>query len=296
MIAIENLTRVLAAGTLTGMETDFSQPNTKNLNINPRFNAGISPAFSMPKTNLTGLVHPAQPNAIESDDCEVHEALRKFIFEAKHPCVGASAALNKDQYWLGVYDRLASTEASLVLARDLNAYLREQEQNPREFATFIAAFRDQTSLTEVEFEKGLWSQLSQLDRISSVFHDWDPTTSPDPGSEKFSFSFGGKAFYVVGLHPNSSRMARSFPYPALVFNLHSQFEALRTSGKYGRMRDTIRSRDQKLQGTTNPMISDFGTASEARQYSGRAVDKEWKCPFHSATKKAQVMDEESVPE
>ena len=25
---------------------------------------------------------------------------------------------------------------------------------------------------------------------------------------------------------------------------------------------------------------DFGNNSEAKQYSGRKVDKEWKCPFH----------------
>ena len=46
------------------------------------------------------------------------------------------------------------------------------------------------------------------------------------------------------------------------------------------MRDTIRNRDEKLQGSINPMMRDFGQGSEARQYSGRAVNDEWKCPFH----------------
>ena len=34
-----------------------------------------------------------------------------------------------------------------------------------------------------------------------------------------------------------------------------------------------------LQGTINPNLADFGDASEARQYSGRAVEANWTCPF-----------------
>lgn len=232
---------------------------------------------------LTGLVHAAD-EAIDMSS-PVHDQLREFIFEKGHPCVGAAAALNKDQYWLGVYDKIADLAESTKLARDLNRYLQAQEEDPKDFATFIAVFKGSHISNEEEFEGKLWEQLSQLDQISSVFHGWDPTVSADPQSKEFSFSFGGKAFYVVGLHPESSRMARAFSYPTLVFNLHSQFEALRSSGKYDRMRNTIRTRDEKLQGSTNPMMQDFGNASEARQYSGRAVDSSWKCPFHSLATK-----------
>jgi hypothetical protein len=45
------------------------------------------------------------------------------------------------------------------------------------------------------------------------------------------------------------------------------------------MQQTIRRRDIALQGSTNPMLSDFGEQSEARQYSGRAVDAGWSPPF-----------------
>ncbi|MBA3796937.1 MAG: YqcI/YcgG family protein, partial [Chloroflexi bacterium] len=38
-------------------------------------------------------------------------------------------------------------------------------------------------------------------------------------------------------------------------------------------------REVALQGSINPMLSDFGTRSEARQYAGREVDEEWRCPF-----------------
>ena len=38
-------------------------------------------------------------------------------------------------------------------------------------------------------------------------------------------------------------------------------------------------RDEALTGSRNPMLARHGEASEARQYSGRAVDEDWRCPF-----------------
>jgi FPC/CPF motif-containing protein YcgG len=67
--------------------------------------------------------------------------------------------------------------------------------------------------------------------------------------------------------------------PTLVFNLHEQFERMRSDGRYQRMRDTIRRRDTELQGFLNPMVSDHGDTSEARQYAGRAVPADWSPPF-----------------
>ena len=103
--------------------------------------------------------------------------------------------------------------------------------------------------------------------------------SADPEDPHFSLSFGGEAFFVVGLHPRASRAARRFPRPTLVFNLHDQFERLRVEGRYERMRERIIERDVALAGSANPMLARHGEASEARQYSGRLVDEDWQCPF-----------------
>ena len=45
------------------------------------------------------------------------------------------------------------------------------------------------------------------------------------------------------------------------------------------MRSTIIARDIALAGDANPMLARHGTVSEARQYSGRAVEADWVCPF-----------------
>ena len=119
-----------------------------------------------------------------------------------------------------------------------------------------------------------------MHRYDRETFEWDPTVSADPAQPDFSFSVGGRAFFVVGLHPLASRLARRAPVPCLVFNFHNQFESLRASGKYQGMQKVIRQRELQLQGTINPVLAQFGDASEARQYSGVAVDAQWTCPFH----------------
>ena len=96
------------------------------------------------------------------------------------------------------------------------------------------------------------------DSTTSDDQPWAPEVSADPKDPHFGFSVGGTPFFIVGLHPRASREARRMPLPILVFNLHEQFEALRESGGFERMRDAIRRRDEELQGSVNPMVSDHG--------------------------------------
>jgi FPC/CPF motif-containing protein YcgG len=84
----------------------------------------------------------------------------------------------------------------------------------------------------------------------------------------------GQAFFVVGLSPQAERWARRFPWPVLVFNAHEQFEELRKSEQFPR----IRERDAELEGEPNPNLADYGDHTEARQYSGREVESDWVCP------------------
>ena len=79
-----------------------------------------------------------------------------------------------------------------------------------------------------------------------------------------------------------SRRARRAPSPVIVFNLHQQFAALREVERYERMRSVILDRDAQFDGAPNPMIARHGEISEARQYSGRAVMRDWVCPYAPA--------------
>jgi FPC/CPF motif-containing protein YcgG len=176
------------------------------------------------------------------------------------------------------YANFGTRETGKFMMQDIKTYIENYDFNSNEFFTFIAGFDENTKYSEKEFEALLWQQLQHLHDLDN--EPWDPDVSNNADSEEFSFSLFKRAFYIVGLHPNSSRMARQSPFPAIVFNLHWQFEKLREMGSYQVVRDRIRQRDEELQGTINPMMEDFGKGSEAKQYSGRKVGKEWKCPFH----------------
>ena len=147
------------------------------------------------------------------------------------------------------------------------------------FASFIALFRGPHIDDERHFEELLWEQLREVHAADE--QPWAPDVSDDPDDPHFAFSAAGTAYFVVGLHPKASRDARRAAVPTLVFNLHAQFEELRTSGAFPRMRDLIRARDEALQGQVNPMVSDHGQTSEARQYSGRQVSSDWQAPFEA---------------
>ena len=126
----------------------------------------------------------------------------------------------------------------------------------------------------------LWSLLQSLDDLDTSAHRWDPAVASDPNDSDFAFSFGGSAFFVVGLHAASARFSRRFAFPTLVFNAHDQFETLRWERRYDRMQEVIRARDVALQGSPNAMLAPFGTRSEANQYAGRVTENSWRCPFH----------------
>lgn len=206
-------------------------------------------------------------------------AFREFVLNPTFSCVAAKAAVHHESYRLGIYDRLASPEATAGLSHDLYTFLRETEPAESEFTTFVAVFREPVRLDETEFERLLWRQLQRLHDRDAPLHDWDPHVSSRPDDPHFSFSFARTAFFIVGLHPGSSRLARRFPWPALVFNPHAQFERLRQRGMWEKMQEAVRHREEQLQGDINPTLAEFGDDTEAKQYSGRAVEPDWHPPF-----------------
>ncbi len=212
-----------------------------------------------------------------------HDALREFVLDPAFPCLGGRSALNRGHYRFGAYERFDDAAVTEGLTRDLAAFAAERAGFHSTFNTFIAVFRDGRDMDEAQFERGLWSQLQRIHDLDAPHHAWDPRVTSDPGDPNFSFSVAGEAFFVVGMHPNATRAARRFAWPALVFNAHDQFEQLRLAGSLDTLQTQIRARDVKLDGSINANLTDYGSASEARQYAGGATDEEWKCPFRPRT-------------
>ncbi len=220
-----------------------------------------------------------QPITNKKNAKQAKAEFTKFIIEGNHPCLMAQTVFKKNQLRVRTYSDFGSMKTARQLLSDLQDYLDNYDPASKDFFTFIATFTTCERYSEKRFEELLWKQLQNIHKLDT--EKWDETVSDNPEDKEFSFSILGKAFYIVGLHPDSSRKARQAPMPAIAFNLHEQFEKLREMGVYQKVRDSIRERDEKLQGNINPMLEDFGTGtSEAKQYSGRATGKEWKCPFH----------------
>ena len=202
------------------------------------------------------------------------------VAEPEFPCVGAKSALAKGNMKVLAAHSIESGWDDLRIHRELVDWVEDYRRSPGEFRSLAVIFEGPDALDEHGFEAAMWARLQSLaDKDHWLGHDYDQRVSPDAENPHFSLSFGGEAFFVVGLHPQASRPARRFHRPTLVFNLHDQFERLRAEGKFDRMRETILQRDKKLAGSVNPMLAKHGASSEARQYSGRMVDMDWNCPF-----------------
>ena len=218
-----------------------------------------------------------------ADEAKFINSFSRYIKGVDYPCVGAKAAQSRHAIEYNVAADIESSFDDIEITKTLQTFATHAPADAL-FSTCVVGFVNSRKMSELDFEKALWRRLQALHDLDQVNFGWDARVSNDPQSPDFSLSVGGKGFYVVGVHPNASRIARRFEYAALVFNLHSQFAQLRVDGRYSLMSASIAGRDIALSGTTNPMLTQHGESSEARQYSGRKLQNDWQCPFRATEK------------
>lgn len=217
---------------------------------------------------------------ITEDQTLAEEALFETISAPEFPCVGAKSAMARGTLKVLTCRSLASGWDDLIIHRELIDWAAEYRTDPGGLRSLAVSFDGPDDLDEAQFEVLMWERIQSFaDKDAWLGQPYDHRVSADPSDPHFSLSFGGEAFFVVGLHPHASRPARQFARPTLVFNLHDQFERLRSQGSYEKMRERILQRDLALAGSMNPMLARHGSTSEAAQYSGRLVGQEWQCPF-----------------
>ncbi len=235
--------------------------------------------------------HPAWPAAFPNSinpggrladlqGARLTDLMTGLVSDPDFPCVGAKSALAQGNLAVEPAFSLRSARDDARIHERLVKWSRAAQAGEKGFRSLAVVFAGPIGLDERRFETALWQRLgalSELDREAG--HAQAPGFSADPDHPDFALSFGGKAYFAVGLHPNASRKARRLPVPAIVFNLHSQFRQLRAEQRYERMREVILARDEAFDGSVNPMVERHGDISEARQYSGREVEGDWVCPF-----------------
>ena len=218
---------------------------------------------------------------INVDNCgDITGEFIRYIQSKDFPCVGAKAALAKDQ----LHHMVAGNMACPASDKDILAFLYDFVERYRakggNFHSAVVIFSGPTNITEAIFEELLWKRLQAISDMDAANYRYDVRVSADPTSPEFSFSIKEEAFFILGLHPSSSRESRRFIYPALIFNPHAQFESLKETNKYEMIKKVVRKKDIALSGSVNPMLSDYRESPETLQYSGKNYDVPWQCPLH----------------
>lgn len=205
---------------------------------------------------------------------------KAFLQNKDFPCVAARAALEKQHIRFFVAEHISCPDNDKEIVKFLKEFKSDYRKSDSRFHSAVIIFREPGDLDEDMFDRFLWKRLQDLSDLDSKINFYDKRVDIDPSSPNFSFSINEEAFFVIGLNPGSSRKARRFNYPALVFNPHAQFEELRDEQLYEKMKSIVRKRDQSFSGSVNPMLQDYGSRSETFQYSGKKYNEDWKCPLN----------------
>ncbi|WP_224243173.1 guanitoxin biosynthesis heme-dependent pre-guanitoxin N-hydroxylase GntA [Hyalangium gracile] len=245
-----------------------------------------SSSLFRPRGNELQRVRPELASHAGSlDPLRCHAAIGELLGRKNYPCVPALRSYKLEEFLVGLYPgELGSGASSRALLEDLLYFREQQKQSGSAYMTFWAFFSGQSEFDETAFEERLWREISYVSSHQDPAAGWDVNFSDDPADPRFCPSFGGEAFFIVGMHPNSSRLARRFPFPTVVFNLYDQFEQLSREGRYESTVKTNRARELKFQGSLNPMVEQHGDKWEAIQFSGKDNPAEWKCPFQHGLK------------
>lgn len=214
-----------------------------------------------------------------STDTEIIEEYTDYIKQKEFPCIAAKASLARQHVKCIVAGNMGCPKDDVSILQFLCEFVEDYRMSKDFYYSAAIIFTGPHVYNEEMFDALLWQRLQAFEMLDAKNHVYDNRVEADPSSAKFSFSIKEEAFYIIGLHPASSRHARQFKYPTIVFNPHAQFEQLKETTKYEVMKNTVRKRDISFSGSVNPMLHDFGESSEVYQYSGRKYDESWECPL-----------------
>lgn len=210
---------------------------------------------------------------------EIIDAYHSFLGKKEFACVAARAALAKEHIKCFVADHMACPKDDSAILDFLYSFIDYYRETTDPFHSAAVIFKGPDIYAEDMYESLLWQRLQALSNMDAKNYAYDSRVDSNPSSPEFSFSLKEEAFFIIGLHPSSSRPTRQFEYPAIVFNPHAEFVKLRSGDRYDKLKAVVRKRDVAYSGTINPMLNDFGTASEVNQYSGKNYASNWQCPL-----------------
>lgn len=222
-----------------------------------------------------------------SDADHIIDNFHEFIGQDSYPCVAARAAMMRRQIPCLVVDHMGCPSQDRRILSFLYKFISAFRNAHTSFHSAAVIWRNPRPLSEPQFDELMWRRLQALSELDAARFPYDRRVASDPKDPNFSYSLAEEAFFVIGLHPASSRRSRQFEHPALIFNPHIQFDEMRKRNQYEKLKKIVRSRDILYSGSVNPTLSDFGEAPEVYQYSGRQYDNTWTCPLKVTHEKSE---------
>lgn len=219
-------------------------------------------------------------DAMENNQQEIIREYLEFVGNREFPCVAAREAVARQQVACFVAGHMACPKDDADILAFMYNFVDSFRKKKDIYNSATIIFTAPGIQDENVFEKLMWNRLQAISDLDAMQYGYDSRVTPDPSNENFSFSLKEEAFFIIGMHPASSRPMRRFRYAALAFNPHAQFEQLREKRQYDKVKNVVRKRDLALSGSINPMLDDFGKSSEVYQYSGRQYEKSWQCPLN----------------
>ncbi len=214
-----------------------------------------------------------------TDNKIIKKDFSDFINNKTFPCIGAKTAMAKNQISYMVAGNILCAQHDKEICSFLYSFVDGYRRSDNHFHSAAIIFIGPKTITEAGYENAMWQRLQSISDLDALHFAFDKRVSPDINSPLFSFSVKEEALFVVGMHPDSSRAARRFKYPAIVFNPHAQFETLKKTNKYKSLQSVVRKRDIAFSGSINPMLNDHALSPEIAQYSGKNYGNSFTCPL-----------------
>lgn len=235
---------------------------------------------NLPGTDIGSTSQPLSETwagvvAPQNDPAAVDAHFRAWVLDGRFPCLGASSAVRHGDYILHTCPPLGTEAGAQACLHALDETIAAFPVDSHPVTILVAVFDGPWDVDENKFEEMLWLHLNFLREQTPLASMSGSAPLAGRDFEDPGFAFADRDFFIVGMHPRASRIARRFRWPTLVFNALTHSQKLRDDGHYDLMRDRIRNRDLRLQGTLNPTLD----LPQLAQFSGRAVGSDWRCPL-----------------
>lgn len=213
------------------------------------------------------------------------EALESFLEAVRHQdfaCLLGRSVVRRDQFMLTAVDgAMTDAVAAQQAAAALERFVAYQDELGEPYSVCVVAFPDaERDLEPEHYERLLFGFLEELHAIDAA--PWDTHYGSDPNVWGFGFSFAGRGWFPIGMHPNSPRADRRVAMPMVVFNALWQFRHLDEAGLSERMHYAIRERELRRNEQVMPLPGERGSVSGAAQYAGLQPREGWRCPFQAS--------------